>query len=102
MTPSSVVHAQKVAYIVSARLSVALTHSSDPKRHRPFPGIHSTKCKEENKVASKLGALLILRGLLSLEIDPEIIPERVDEETGFDTIVEADYVRAVDGVEVEC
>ncbi|KAI9456100.1 hypothetical protein HD554DRAFT_2317614 [Boletus coccyginus] len=63
--------------------------------------IHSTKCREENKVSSKLGALLILRGLLNLEINPESIPERVDEETGFDTIVEADYVRALDGVEVE-
>lgn len=64
-------------------------------------GIHSAKCREENKVSSKLGALLVLRGLLNLEINPESIPERVDEETGFDTIVEADYVRAVDGVEVE-
>ena len=65
------------------------------------PGIHGMKCKEENKVSSKLGALLVLRGLLSLEINPESIPQKVDEETGFDTIVEADYVRAVDGVEVE-
>ncbi|KAF8126549.1 DEAD H helicase [Boletus edulis] len=63
--------------------------------------IYSTKCREENKVSSKLGALLVLRGLLNLENNPESIPERVDEETGFDTIVEADYVRAVDGVEVE-
>lgn len=52
-------------------------------------------------MSSKLGALLVLRGLLSLEINAESIPERVDEETGFDTIVDADYVRAVDGVEVE-
>lgn len=52
-------------------------------------------------MSSKLGALLVLRGLLNLEINPESIPERIDEETGFDTIVEADYVRAVDGVEVE-
>lgn len=64
-------------------------------------GIHSATCREENKVSSKVGALLILRGILDLEINAESIPERVDEETGFDTIVEADYVRAVDGVEVE-
>lgn len=64
-------------------------------------GIHSAKCKEENKVSSKLGALLVIRGLLGLEINPDSIPEGVDEETGFDTIVEADYVRPVDGVEVE-
>ncbi|KAH0830257.1 P-loop containing nucleoside triphosphate hydrolase protein [Lanmaoa asiatica] len=63
--------------------------------------IHNAKCREENKVASKLGALLVLRGLLNLEINPESIPDRVDEETGFDTIVEADYVRVVDGVDVE-
>lgn len=66
-----------------------------------FSGIHSATCREENKVSSKLGALLVLRGLLNLEINPESIPKRMDEETGFDTIVEADYVRAVDGVEVE-
>lgn len=64
-------------------------------------GVHSTKCREENQVSSKLGALLILRGLLNLEINPESIPERVDKETGSDTIVEAGYVRALDGVEVE-
>lgn len=64
-------------------------------------GIHSATCREENKVSSKVGALLILRGILDLEINAESVPERVDEETGFDTIVEADYVRAVDGVEVE-
>lgn len=64
-------------------------------------GIHSATCREENKVSSKVGALLILRGILDLEINAESIPERVDEETGFDTIVEADYVRAVNGVEVE-
>ena len=64
-------------------------------------GIHSATCREENKVSSKVGALLILRGILDLEINVESIPERVDEKTGFDTIVEADYVRAVNGVEVE-
>lgn len=52
-------------------------------------------------MASKLGALLVLRGLLNLDINPASIPEGVDQETGFDTIMEADYVRAVDGVEVE-
>ena len=52
-------------------------------------------------MSSKLGALLVLRGLLDLEINPDSVPQRVDEETGLDTIVEADYVRAVDGVEVE-
>jgi len=63
--------------------------------------IHSATCREGNMVSSKLGALLVLRGLLDLEINPDSVPRRVDEETGFDTIVEADYVRAVDGVEVE-
>ncbi|KAG9318135.1 DEAD H helicase [Chiua virens] len=63
--------------------------------------IHSATCREENAVSSKLGALLVLRGLLNLEIDSESIPERVDEESGFDTIVEAAYVKPVGGVEVE-
>ncbi|KAG8217199.1 hypothetical protein J3R82DRAFT_5282 [Butyriboletus roseoflavus] len=80
-------------------------HAHDVVERCPCAGgcaycIHSAKCREENRVASKLGALLVLRGLLNLEINPESIPEVVDE-TGFDTIVEADYVRAMDGVEVE-
>ncbi|KAH7889934.1 DEAD H helicase [Phlebopus sp. FC_14] len=63
--------------------------------------IHSANCKEENKVASKIGALVILRGILNLEVNPDSIPAATDEATGFDTIVDADYVRAVDGVEIE-
>ncbi|KIJ60621.1 hypothetical protein HYDPIDRAFT_32044 [Hydnomerulius pinastri MD-312] len=63
--------------------------------------IHSPGCREENKVSSKIGALIILRGLLNLEINPDSIPDQVDEATGFDTIIEADYIRPVDGVKVE-
>lgn len=51
-------------------------------------------------MVSKLGTLLVLYGLLSL--DPESISERVvAEEMGFDTVMEADYVWTVNGMEVE-
>lgn len=64
----------------------------------PLCIIHSMIYREENKVASKLGALLVLlvHRLLSLDINLESILERMDEETGFQMIVEVDYVWAVD------
>ncbi|KAH7919907.1 P-loop containing nucleoside triphosphate hydrolase protein [Leucogyrophana mollusca] len=64
--------------------------------------ILSARCKENNTVASKIGALLILRGLLDLEINADSIPVQ-RESTGveFDTVEEAGYVRPVDGVQVE-
>jgi hypothetical protein len=96
---SSAVRVKKVAWTVSGRLLV--TSCTNIHSDVLASGIHSANCREENKVASKLGALLVLRGLLDLEINPESIPEQVDQETGFDTIVEADYVRPVDGVNVE-
>jgi len=86
----------KVALTVSERLWVTSCN-----KYPLLLGIYSTNCREENKVASKLGALLVLRGLLDLEINPESIPEQVVPETRFDTIVEAGYVRPVDGVNVE-
>ncbi|KIJ17065.1 hypothetical protein PAXINDRAFT_111778 [Paxillus involutus ATCC 200175] len=63
--------------------------------------IHSPRCKEGNTVSSKSGALIVLRSLLNLEINPASIPDGLREVAGFNTIVEAGYVRPVDGVEVE-
>ncbi|KIK92020.1 hypothetical protein PAXRUDRAFT_13476 [Paxillus rubicundulus Ve08.2h10] len=63
--------------------------------------IHSPRCKEGNTISSKLGALIILRSLLNLEINPDSIPDGLCEVAGFNTIVEAGYVRPVDGAEVE-
>ncbi|KAF7311613.1 DEAD H helicase [Mycena kentingensis (nom. inval.)] len=36
--------------------------------------IHSPSCKEKNVISSKLGALVILRGILGIPIDPNTIP----------------------------
>ncbi|KAI6110049.1 DEAD H helicase [Pisolithus sp. B1] len=56
--------------------------------------ILSPACREHNTISSKIGALVVLRGLLNFEID-------LNEFNAADTIVEADFVRPIDGVEVE-
>ncbi len=63
-------------------------------------GIISSYCKENNDVASKLGAQVLLRGILGLPIDLDAIPEQ-DIDNYTITVVEAQTVRAVQGVEVE-
>ncbi|KAL4065341.1 P-loop containing nucleoside triphosphate hydrolase protein [Scleroderma citrinum] len=63
--------------------------------------ILSPRCKENNTVSSKIGALIILRGLLNLEINADSIPIQAQEQDSTDTIVEAGYVRPIDGVQVE-
>lgn len=63
--------------------------------------ILSPTCREHNTISSKIGALVILRGLLNLEIDVDSIPRQENELDGADTIVKADFVRPIDGVEVE-
>ncbi|KAG2076017.1 DEAD H helicase [Suillus decipiens] len=62
--------------------------------------IHSATCSEGNLVASKIGALLILKALLNLDIDANSIATQFDSQ-GFETIVEATYIRPLDGVQVE-
>lgn len=62
--------------------------------------IHSATCSEGNLVASKIGALLILKALLNLDIDANSIATQFDSQ-GFETIVEATYIRPLDGVRVE-
>jgi DEAD/DEAH box helicase domain-containing protein len=63
-------------------------------------GVQSPLCKVGNQVSSKLGARLILRGILGLEIDVDGIPM---QDGGFDwnTVVEATSVRTVGNVQVE-
>lgn len=63
--------------------------------------ILSPACREHNTISSKIGALVVLRGLLNLEIDVDSIPTQVNEFDVADTIVEADFVRPISGVEVE-
>ena len=66
----------------------------------PPVGIISSYCKENNEVASKLGAQVLLRGVLGLPIDIDAIPEQEDGIFTV-TVVEAQAVRAVEGIEVE-
>ncbi|KAG1749078.1 DEAD H helicase [Suillus paluster] len=61
--------------------------------------IHSATCSEGNVVASKAGALLVLKALLNLDIDTNSVAQQPGQ--GPDTIVEATYVRPLDGVQVE-
>ncbi|KAK7440243.1 ATP-dependent 3'-5' DNA helicase [Stygiomarasmius scandens] len=63
----------------------------------------SPTCKEKNAVASKAGALAVLKALLGLEVDPDSIPYETDERhlQGHDSIVSASSVRERDHVRVE-
>lgn len=62
--------------------------------------IHSATCSKGNVVASKIGALLILKALLNLDIDANSVAMQSGSQ-GFETIVEAMYIRPLDGVQVE-
>ncbi|KAJ7771770.1 hypothetical protein B0H16DRAFT_1660723 [Mycena metata] len=63
--------------------------------------IHSAACREKNEVSSKLGALLVLRGILDIPVDPATIPTQTDAQIGHDTIVEPPGVGVITGVSVE-
>jgi DEAD/DEAH box helicase domain-containing protein len=69
--------------------------------------VQSPRCKENNTVSSKLGALVVLKTILGLVIDWDtIIPTAIDDGRGGDfrfedTIVEAQGVGVVEGVVVE-
>ncbi|KAG2133901.1 DEAD H helicase [Suillus cothurnatus] len=62
--------------------------------------IHGATCSEGNIVASKTGALLILKALLNLDIDANSVATQLSSQE-FETIVEATYIRPLDGVQVE-
>lgn len=65
-------------------------------------GIRSAYCKEGNVVSSKLGAQIVIRGILGLPIDMDSIPD--PPESLVDppqSIIEARPIDAVEGVEVE-
>jgi hypothetical protein len=59
-------------------------------------GVQHPSYKESNTVCSKLGAQVILRGILGLQIDEDAIPVQ-DEFCAFDTVVEAPSVRVAEG-----
>ena len=52
-------------------------------------------------MSSKIGAQIILRGILDLPIDVDAIPEDFGGTSHPDTVVLARTVRAIDGVHVE-
>ncbi|KAF7359385.1 P-loop containing nucleoside triphosphate hydrolase protein [Mycena sanguinolenta] len=63
--------------------------------------IHSSACREKNEVTSKLGALLVLRGILDIAVDPDSIPIQNEMDIGHDTIVHPAGVGELAGVTVE-
>ncbi|KAH9901228.1 DEAD/H helicase [Cubamyces lactineus] len=64
--------------------------------------VDSPSCKEGNVVASKAGALVVLKALLGRPIDVDLLQHEPTDEVGiFDTVVEATSVRTAEGVEVE-
>ncbi len=62
-------------------------------------GVHSATCKESNVVSSKLGARLVLRGLLNIPMEIDAIP--VDDKGSTNTIIDANPVQLAPGVELE-
>jgi len=61
--------------------------------------VQSSTCKESNIVSSKLGARVVLRGLLNLPMEEDAIPR--DENGITDTVVDADPVGVAPGVVLE-
>lgn len=57
-------------------------------------------CKESNAVASKLGAIVVLRGVLGLPVSPDDIPHAEDPMVN-QTVVAAPSVRTLGDVSVE-
>lgn len=58
------------------------------------------KCSEGNIVSSKIGAALVLKSLLDIEIDPDTVPNYGELDLP-ETIVVAETVRNATGVKVE-
>ncbi|KAL7283261.1 hypothetical protein ACG7TL_002690 [Trametes sanguinea] len=64
--------------------------------------VDSPSCKEGNVVASKAGALIVLKAILARPIDVDLLQHEPDETLQVhDTVVEATSVRTAEGVEVE-
>lgn len=68
---------------------------------RDESGVQSPSCKEANQVSSKLGALIILKGLLGRDLN--YTHEALHEAfyTGPETVVDALPVVAAPGIEIE-
>jgi DEAD/DEAH box helicase domain-containing protein len=77
------------------------TFASNKERTDAVSGVQSGLCREDNQVSSKFGAHLILRSMLGFDVDPDTIPQQHERIGAFQTVVEATYIRPVDGTEVE-
>ncbi|TFY81755.1 hypothetical protein EWM64_g2254 [Hericium alpestre] len=60
-------------------------------------------CEERNEVSSKIGAVVVLKDILNVDIDWDSIEYQVSEGANFPTIVEAEVIpiRPVEGIVVE-
>lgn len=65
----------------------------------PPLGIESALCREGNVVSSKMGAQIVIMGILNMPIDEIAIPDQ--DFTIVDSIVEAEPVRAEGNVQLE-
>jgi DEAD/DEAH box helicase domain-containing protein len=58
-------------------------------------------CKEANQVSSKVGAEIILKGILGQDISYNYEQVKSTPYTGPNTIVEAPAVKALEGIQIE-
>ncbi|EAU88392.2 DEAD/H helicase [Coprinopsis cinerea okayama7 len=63
--------------------------------------VQSLVCKEANQVSSKVGAEIILKGILGQDISYNYEQVKSTPYTGPNTIVEAPAVKALEGVQIE-
>lgn len=73
--------------------------SQERKRRRVHLGIYSPSCFQDNEVSSKIGSLIVLQSILGITVDADSIQRR--DMIGFETIVAASSVPAVEGIQVE-
>jgi hypothetical protein len=70
----------------------------------PQSGVQSTSCREANQVSSKLGAGIIIKGILGLTIDQDTIPYQeggLQQTQAPNTIVNAETVYSREKVNIE-
>lgn len=72
-----------------------------PRSLSAYLGVQSPACKEDNLVCSKLGAHLVLKAVLGFEIEADCIPFQEKGIQFSNTIIEAQAVQIIDGVQVE-
>lgn len=70
--------------------------------YSPETGVQSATCREANQVSSKLGGGIIIRSILGLPIDPDVVTLQSGQQIQIpDTIAEAQTVYGRGNIEVE-